>query len=104
LYTEAATIRNRIEGDLFPETLSEELRRIAAVLEYHTWVLLIYITDEGYRAELSLPANMEDGQIIDWDERIFIPDAGEGGGERVAEPDMGNNGPPDIDIPVRRKA
>jgi hypothetical protein len=104
LYTEAATIRNRIDVDLFPETLSEELRRIAAVLEYRTWVLLIDSTDEGYRAELSLPANMEDGQITDWDERIFIPDAGESGSERVAEPDAGDNGPPDIDIPVRRKA
>ena len=47
---------------------------------------------------------MEDGQIIDWDERIFIPDVGEGGGERITEPDAGDNGPPDIDIPVRRKA
>jgi hypothetical protein len=47
---------------------------------------------------------MEDGQITDWDERIFIPDAGESGSERVAEPDAGDNGPPDIDIPVRRKA
>jgi hypothetical protein len=103
LYTEAATIRNRIDGDLFPETLSEELRRIAVILEYRTWVLLIYITDEEYRAELSLPADMEDGQITDWEERIFIPDAGGAGGERIAEPDAGDNGP-DIDIPVRRKA
>jgi len=103
LYTEAATLRNRIEGDLFPETLSEELRRIAVILEYRTWVLLIYITDEEYRAELSLPADMEDGQITDWEERIFIPDIGGAGGERIAKPDTGDNGP-DIDIPVRRKA
>jgi hypothetical protein len=103
LCTEAATIRNRIEGDLFPETLSEELRRIAAVLEYRTWVLLIYITDEEYRAELSLPADMEEGQITDWEERIFIPDAGGAEGERIAVPDAGDTGP-DIDIPVRRKA
>jgi hypothetical protein len=103
LCTEAATIRNRIEGDLFPETLSEELRRVAVVLEYRTWVLLIYITDEEYRAELSLPADMEDGQITDWEERIFIPDAGGAGGERIAGADAGDNGP-DIDIPVRRKA
>lgn len=102
LYTEAATIRNGLEGDLFPETLAEDVRRIAALLEYPTWILLIYITDEEYRAELSLPADIEDHQITAWEERIFIPDSsGSSGGEvLVPTPDLG----PDIDVPVRRKA
>jgi hypothetical protein len=103
LYTEAATIRNRIEGDMFPETLSEELRRVANILEYRTWVLLIYITDDEYRAELSLSAAMEDGQITSWEERIFIPDSADSSGSRVVEPSADDHGP-DIDIPVRRKA
>jgi hypothetical protein len=99
LYTEAATIRNRI---LFPETLSEELRRVAASLEFPTWVLLAYITDEEFRAELSLPDIMEDGHIVSWAERIFVPDPDEPFGIRSkdASPDTG----PEIDVPVRRKA
>lgn len=102
LYTEAATIRNRIDGDMFPETLAREVRRVATMLEYPTWILLIYITDEEYRAELSLPVDMEDDQITEWEERIFVPDSGASGGEVIAPtaPDHG----PDIDVPVRRKA
>lgn len=103
LYTEAATTRNRIEGDLFPETLTEDVRRIAALLEYPTWILLIHITDEEFRAELSLPVFMEDDQITSWEERIFIPDPSDAsGGERIAP--AANDHGPDIDVPVRRKA
>ncbi len=103
LYTEAATIRNRVEGDLFPETLAEDVRRVAALLEYPTWILLIYITDEEYRAELSLPVDMEDDQITAWEERIFIPDSSGTSGGEVIVPTADDHGP-DIDIPVRRKA
>lgn len=103
LYTEAATIRNQIEGDMFPETISEELRRVAAILEYPTWILLVHITDNEYRAELSLPVEMQDEQIVDWKERIFIPDSEEPLGGRAAVPAADDHGP-DIDIPVRRKA
>jgi hypothetical protein len=102
LYTEAATIRNRIETDLFPETISEDIRRVASILEYPTWILLIYITDDGYRAELSLPTHMEDEQILDWAERIFIPESTDpfGGRSEVPSP---LDGEPEIDVPVRRK-
>lgn len=103
LYTEAAILRNTLAGDMFPEDLSEDLRRVAAILEYPTWVLLIYITDDEYRAELSLPAEMEGSQIVGWEERIFVPDPDEPLGGRVIEPSTGDQGP-DIDVPVRRKA
>jgi hypothetical protein len=103
LYTEAATIRNRAEGDLFPETLAEDVRRVATMLEYPTWVLLIHITDEEYRAELSLPIDMEDDQITTWEERIFIPDSSDTSGGELIVPAAGDYGP-DIDVPVRRKA
>jgi len=53
LFTEAAILRNNLESDLFPEDLAEDLRRVAAVLEYPTWVLLIYISDDEYRAEFA---------------------------------------------------
>jgi hypothetical protein len=102
LYIEAATVRNNIEGDLFPETLSDDLRRIASILEYPTWIFLIYITDQEYRAELSLPIAMEGEQITDWSERIFIPDPETPFGSQI-EPDVGEPAGPDIDVPVRRK-
>jgi hypothetical protein len=102
LYTEAATIRNRYEEpDLFPETLPENLRRAATILEYQTWILLIFITDEELRAELSLPNEIEDDQIVSWYERIFIPDESDDPGASVRP--IEDSGP-DIDVPVRRKA
>jgi hypothetical protein len=102
LYTEAATVRNRIESDLFPDTLSDELRRVASILEYPTYILLIFITDEEYRAELSLPDEMEDGQVVSWKERIFIPDSDSDFSGKTIEllpADFGET----VDVPVRRK-
>lgn len=101
LYTEAAILRNNIDSDLFPETIPDDVRRVAAALEYPTWILLIHITDEECRAELSLPDEWDEGHIINWSERIFIPDETDGtGGARQPETDEG----PDFDVPVRRKA
>lgn len=101
IFMEAVTLRNRIETDLFPESLSEDVRRAAAILEYPTWVLLIYITDDEYRGELSLPDKIENNQIVSWKERIFIPDGDEPFGQRSVEPSVEG---PDIDVPVRRRA
>jgi hypothetical protein len=101
LYTEAAILRNNLESDLFPDDLAADLRRVAAILEYPTWILLTYITDDEYRAELSLPDEMEDGLIVSWKERIFIPDSGELVGGRIIEPPVDQA--PDIDVPVRRR-
>jgi hypothetical protein len=103
LFTEAAILRNNIDSDLFPEDLSGDLRRVAAILEYPTWVLLIYITDEEYRAELSLPDEMQDGQIISWKERIFSPDSIVLFGARATELPAMQGADSDIDVPVRRK-
>lgn len=100
LYTEAATVRNRYEEDLFPETLSEQLRNAATVLAYPTYMFLVYITDDETRSELSLPDEIEDGQIVSWKERIFIPDSvDDPGADRKPVDDE-----PEIDIPVRRRA
>jgi hypothetical protein len=63
--------------------------------------LLIYITDDEIRAELSYPDQIEDGQIISWKERIFIPDTPNDPGE-IIKPSKDDD--PDIDVPVRRKA
>ena len=102
LYTEAATIRNKLDGDLFPETLTDELRKVVSILEYPTWIFLIHITDEKWRAELSFPTDMEGEQVTGWKERIFIPDRIALGGDSIDKRD--DLGPSDIDIPVRRKA
>jgi len=102
LYTEAATIRNRIKTDLFPDTLSDELRRVTAILEYPTYILLIFITESEYRAELSLPDEMEEGVVVSWKERIFVPDSSDDFfGETIDLPseDYG----PTFDVPVIRK-
>lgn len=102
LYVEAAALRNRLEADLFPDTVADQLRRVAALLEYETYILLINITDESYRAELSLPDGVEGKQIVSWKERIFIPDADDPFSEREFIPSEEEGG--EIDIPVRRKA
>ena len=103
LYLEAATIRNKIKDDLFPESLDQEMRRAVTILEYPTWILLVHITDEEYRAELSLPESIENNQVTGWIDRIFIPDTDDPFGGRAAVPGGVNSGP-DIDVPVHRKA
>jgi hypothetical protein len=104
LYLEAATIRNNIKDDLFPETLDEVLRRAVTILEYPTWILLIYITDDEYRAELSLPDGLENSHVTGWVDRIFIPDTDDPlGGGRATVPGDEDSGP-DIDVPVHPRA
>lgn len=102
LYMEAAALRNQVEGDMFPETLSEDLRRVASIFEYPTYILLIYITHEQYRAELSRPNEMDGKQIVSWAERIFIPDWADPFEDR--KPKSGEDDGGEIDVPVRRKA
>jgi len=101
LFTEAVIIRNKFFGGLFPQSLSEELRIAVAVLEYPTWILLIHITDDEVRAELSYPDEIKEGQIVSWKERIFIPEAADDPGALI---NPAKNPEPDIDVPVRRKA
>ena len=99
LYTEGAIVRNMYQDDLFPETIAEELRVVAAILGHPVWILLIHITDDECRAELSLPSEM-DGTVTEWAERIFIPDD-EGGDLAIkSDDDLGL----DFDVPVKRKA
>jgi hypothetical protein len=100
---DAVALRNKFEDDLFPETVAEDLRKAATILEYPTYVLLTNITHEQYRGELSLPDVVEGNQVIEWKERIFIPDTDEPFRPAVRVPDSDDDGP-DIDVPVRRKA
>jgi hypothetical protein len=100
LFTEAVTIRNHHIGGLFPDDIPEEVRVAISILEYPTWILLINITDDEIRAELSYPDKIEDGQIVSWKERIFIPDSADDAG-RSRKPIEDTE--TDIDVPVRRR-
>ncbi len=110
LYIEAVALRNRLEMDMFPETVADALRRVAALLEYQTYILLeyqtyillIHIKDDSYVAELSLPDIVEDNQIVSWKERIFIPDPEAPFADRKPLPSRDDGD--EIDVPVRRKA
>jgi hypothetical protein len=99
LYTEAAVARNLNQYELFPETIADELKEIAAILRFPVWVLLINITEEEIRAEFSLPTAI-DGAIVDWSERIFIPDFEGPDSGAMTDDDFGT----DFDVPVHRKA
>lgn len=99
LFTEAAVLKNSLEGDLFPDTIVAQLRRAATVLNFKTYMLLININDEQCRAELSLPSAFDDQTVTGWAERIFIPIPGVDGGVPQEVDDT-----PDIDVPVKRKA
>lgn len=99
LFTEAAVLKNSLEGDLFPDTVEADLRRAASVLNYRTYMLLINIDDEQCRAELSLPSDFDDQMVTGWAERIFVPIPSDEGGFPQKVDDT-----PDIDVPVKRKA
>lgn len=99
LFTEAAVLKNSLEGDLFPETVEAAIFRAATLLNYKTYMLLINIDDDQCRAELSLPSSFDDKMVTDWAERIFIPLPGVEGGIPQKLDDT-----PDIDVPVKRKA
>lgn len=73
IITQAAIARNNGQSDLFPATVPEHIRKFEDTLKYHTWIFLIYITDESIQAELSLPRSVdESSHIHDWAERIII--------------------------------
>lgn len=70
---EAAVDRNAHQRELFPETISEAKRQFENTIEYPTWVLLIYITDEEIRAELSLPNSYGENSHLDgWACRLIL--------------------------------
>lgn len=69
----AAIDRNLGQGDLFPESIPENIAKFEQTLLYSTWVYLIRITDDDIFAELSQPSSMDSaGHINRWSERISI--------------------------------
>lgn len=99
LYTAAAIARNAVVADLFPDTIPDNIRVTAASLEHPTWMLLIYITDEEFRGELSFPEAIEDKTITSWSDRIFIPSDEDSASSVETDSDDS-----EYDILVRRRA
>lgn len=97
----AALERNRrLTPDLFPETLSEARRLAVLTFQYPTWMLLFRMTDDEISCELSLPIILEDGEIVDWAERILLPRPGIEAADYSRTDDRG----PDYEVDVRRRA
>lgn len=97
----AALERNRRRGpDLFPESLPPALRLAEQTFQYPTWTLLFRMTDDEIWCELSLPITLEDGEIVDWAERILLSQPGIEPGDYSRSDDLGA----DFDVGVRRRA
>lgn len=75
LFTELAAHKNAVsQGSLFTGFDLEKARKAERLLKYETWVFLIYVTEENYRAELSYPDSHQSGdKLKDWRERILLP-------------------------------
>ena len=69
----AAIARNIDQLDMFPDLIKGEEPSIEEMLRYETWILLVHITDDEIRAELSLPKSVSQKDFVnDWAERIII--------------------------------
>lgn len=91
-----AVLANAAQLELFPKVVlpPSEDDRI-------TWLLLFHRDEKEIRAELSLPASIDnDGKIDGWQERIILPPVPLDPIVTSTTPDFG----PDVDIEVRRRA
>lgn len=70
--TALAVQQNADQGVLDLGADFEEVKADAVDLE-NIWFLLQRVTDEEIHAELSLPTAIENGLIVDWEERIILP-------------------------------
>ena len=66
-----------------------------------TWFLLYYRTGDIVRSELSFAKGVDPpGQLIDWKERLILPDID----LRSPEPAIMDDTPPDVEVHVSRRA
>jgi hypothetical protein len=65
--------------------------------EWSIWFLLHHLTSRGAHAELSKPASVtRTGWVVNWDERILLPDTGTPERRRPGKPT-------NIEVPVARR-
>lgn len=91
---EAVETNNQL--DMFSELLPvvEETRGLT------TWVLLMHLTSNELRCELSLPSSISNGKINNWKERIILPSMPlDDHTVDIDIPDL-----PDIEVPIKKKA
>jgi hypothetical protein len=70
---DAVRANNQLAFDLGPLVHVERAVRAVGRLVPHTWLLLFLVDADVIRAELSLPADFEDGRITQWIQRILLP-------------------------------
>jgi hypothetical protein len=98
VWAEEALNLNR-QLDLFPEAIPEHIRMRPEAAGYVAWYLLIVVSAEQIRVELSRPLDMVGDKVAVWAERIILPTFDFGPGDVEADPtDFG----PDFDPDVRR--
>lgn len=67
----AAVERDFSQPDLFGNPL--ELNKFIDAMKYPIWILLLYITEDIIRAELSRPLSLDgNSQVDSWSERIIL--------------------------------
>jgi len=98
VWAEEALNLNR-QLDLFPEAIPEHIRMRPETAGYVAWYLLIVVSAEQVRVELSRTLDMVGDKVAIWAERIILPTFDFGPGDvHVAPTDFG----PDFDPDVRR--
>jgi hypothetical protein len=70
--------------------------------EHEVWYLCLFIDGEHVRAELARPVRIENGFIVEWQERIILVGNGEWDKIEFDGQDDDDSGP-DFEIDVRRK-
>ncbi len=91
-----------VEGYQLRLLLEIDEQELASPNSIPVWVLLTHPAGEelvDLRVELSLPATILNGRVVDWEERIIIPDRDSLGISRHAA-----DGLDSLDIQVRRRA
>ncbi|WP_112236852.1 hypothetical protein [Kribbella monticola] len=97
----AEAVRQNSQPSLFGDDVPEDDDELGGI-KLETWMLLQYATEDEVRAELSLPADIDDrGFIRKWSVRLILPPFANDGGP-VDHYDDGEGEDP-IDVPVEPK-
>jgi hypothetical protein len=64
------------------------------------FMLLVHRRGDVAQSELSLPSEVDDGQVATWLERVLLPNLNLGGDEAIGRPPLHVD---PIDVPLRRK-
>lgn len=89
-----------IDANNQQDMFSELLPAIEEVQGLTTWVLLMHLSADEVRCELSLPSSISNGKINGWKERIILPSMPlDNDSIEIEVPEL-----PDIEVPIKKKA